>query len=127
MCTGTGETAADLRRLAPHGTAIYALDFSLPMLREAKRKPEAEHIHFATSDVRWLPFPNESFDLVTISFATRNINLSEDILVQSFAEFHRILKPGGRFVNLETSQPSLLPLKKCFHLSEASLSCSTYE
>lgn len=116
VCTGTGETAAYLCRLAPSGTVIYALDFSLPMLREAKRKPEAEGIRFVASDVRSLPFPNDSFDLVTISFATRNINLSENILVQSFIEFHRILRPGGRFVNLETSQPSFYPVRKCLHL-----------
>jgi demethylmenaquinone methyltransferase/2-methoxy-6-polyprenyl-1,4-benzoquinol methylase len=106
LCTGTGETAVYLSRLAPEDTEIYAVDFTHPMLREAKKKPEAGRIAFLMSDIKVLPFPDNSLDLITMSFATRNINLSRDILVQSFAEFHRVLKPGGLFVNLETSQPS---------------------
>ncbi len=116
MCTGTGEMAVLLSRLAPEGTTIHAVDFSGPMLEEAKRKPEASHINFVASDIKALPFPDASFDLITMSFATRNINLSKDILVQRFAEFCRVLRPGGRFVNLETSQPSFWLIRKCFHL-----------
>ncbi|MDP6229143.1 MAG: class I SAM-dependent methyltransferase, partial [Candidatus Marinimicrobia bacterium] len=80
----------------------------------AMKKPEARNIDFVVSDVKALPFPDESLDLITISFATRNINLSSDILTHTFAEFCRVLKPGGRFVNLETSQPSSLLLKRLF-------------
>jgi demethylmenaquinone methyltransferase/2-methoxy-6-polyprenyl-1,4-benzoquinol methylase len=116
LCTGTGETAIYLKRLAPAGTDVYGLDFSLSMLSEAKKKPAAGDIHFIASDVKMLPFADDSVDLVTISFATRNINLSRDILVQTFSEFHRVLKPGGRFVNLETSRPSFLPLRKGMHI-----------
>ena len=116
MCTGTGEMAANLSRLAPQGTKIYGIDFSEPMLDYARKKPEAVHINFVVSDIKQLPFPDENFDLVTMSFATRNINLDKDILIQSFSEFYRILKPGGRFVNLETSRPSFWFVRKCFHL-----------
>ena len=116
MCTGTGEMAVYLSRLAPKGTKIHAIDFSGPMMAKAAKKPEAEHINFVASDIKALPFPDESFDLITMSFATRNINLSKDILIQSFAEFYRVLKPGGRFVNLETSRPSFSPVRKCFNL-----------
>ena len=66
-------------------------------------------------DARELTFDDNIFDLITISFATRNINLNRDTLIQSFSEFYRILKPGGYFINLETSQPSLLLIKKLFH------------
>ena len=116
MCTGTGEMAALLSRMAPEGTTIYGIDFSEPMLKQARKKPQAAGINFVTSDIKALDFPDESFDLVTISFATRNINLSKDILIHSFGEFYRVLKPGGRFVNLETSRPSFWPVRKCFHL-----------
>jgi demethylmenaquinone methyltransferase/2-methoxy-6-polyprenyl-1,4-benzoquinol methylase len=116
MCTGTGEMAANLSRLAPKGTKIYGIDFSEPMLEQARKKPEADNIDFVVSDIKALDFPDASFDLITMSFATRNINLSKDILVQSFSEFYRVLKPGGRFVNLETSRPSFWPVRKCFHL-----------
>jgi len=116
MCTGTGEMAANLSRLAPDGTTIYGIDFSEPMLEQAKKKTEAARIKFVVSDIKQLPFSDESFDLITMSFATRNINLSKDILIRSFSEYYRVLKPGGRFINLETSRPSFWPVRKCFHL-----------
>ncbi len=116
LCTGTGETAAYLSRLAPSATTVYAVDFSLPMMSEALKKSEARNIGFVVSDVRALVFPDETLDLITISFATRNINLNKEILTQTFSEFHRVLKPGGRFVNLETSQPSSRLLRKLYHL-----------
>ena len=116
MCTGPGETACYLQDLANGQAAVTAVDFSLPMMAQATHKPEAQGIHFVASDVRALPFPNESFDLLTISFATRNISLNRSVLTQTFAEFDRILKPGGRFVNLETSQPASRPLRMLYHL-----------
>ena len=116
MCTGTGEMALYLAGLAPKDTQIYGVDFSLPMMREAIRKPDALHIKLIASDIKALPFPDKSFDLITISFATRNINVSKGLLLQSFSEFYRVLKPGGRFVNLETSRPAFSPLRICFHL-----------
>lgn len=115
VCTGTGETASYLCRLAKNETKIYAADFSLPMLRKAKEKPEGGRIKFLLSDVENLPFPDYTFDLITISFATRNINRNQDTLIRIFKEFHRILKVDGYFVNLETSQPSFSIIRKVFH------------
>jgi demethylmenaquinone methyltransferase/2-methoxy-6-polyprenyl-1,4-benzoquinol methylase len=116
MCTGTGEMAVYLSRLAPVGTNIYAIDFCEPMMEKARGKPKAEHIQFVTADIKALPFDDESLDLVTMSFATRSINVSREMLVQSFAEYYRVLKPGGRFVNLETSRPPFAPIRKGFDL-----------
>ena len=116
MCTGTGEMAVYLSRLAPQGTEVYAVDFCEGMMETARRKPNAEHIHFVTADIKDLPFDDETFDLITMSFATRNINVSREILIQSFAEHCRVLKPGGRFVSLETSRPPFLPIRKGFDL-----------
>lgn len=115
MCTGTGEMAVYLSRLAPRKASIHAVDLSLSMMAEAMKKPEARNIDFVVSDVKALDFPDDSLDLVTISFATRNINLNRDVLTQTFAEFCRVLKPGGRFINLETSQPSSLMIRRLFH------------
>ena len=115
MCTGTGDMAVCLRRLAPEGTSVYGVDFSEPMLAEARKKPEAGRIEFVVADIKDLPFEDATFDLITMSFATRNINLNRDVLIRSFSEYYRVLKPGGCFVNLETSQPSLWPVRKCFH------------
>ncbi|MHC4121105.1 MAG: ubiquinone/menaquinone biosynthesis methyltransferase [Planctomycetota bacterium] len=115
MCTGTGDMAVCLSRLAPEGTSICGVDFSEPMLAEARKKPEAENIEFIAADIKALPFDDATFDVLTMSFATRNVNLSKDALVRSFAEYYRVLKPGGHFVNVETSQPSLWLIRKCFH------------
>lgn len=115
MCTGTGEMAIYLSRLAPPETTIHAVDFSIPMMTEAMKKPRTRNIVFAVSDVNALGFPDDSLDLITISFATRNINLNRDALIQTFAEFCRVLKPGGRFINLETSQPSSRLTRRLFH------------
>ncbi|MFC1637231.1 ubiquinone/menaquinone biosynthesis methyltransferase [Planctomycetota bacterium] len=116
MCTGTGEMAVYLSRRAPEGTEIFAVDFCESMMDKARQKPHAERINFVAADIKALPFDDESFDLITMSFATRNINVSKEVLIQSFSEYYRVLKSGGRFVNLETSRPSFWPIRKCFDL-----------
>lgn len=115
VCSGTGETAAYLSRSAPNGTEVFVADFSMPMLRHATTRPGRERVHFSVADAGRLPFPDSTFELVTISFATRNINTSRTGLVRCLTEFHRVLKPGGRFVNLETSQPESRILRALVH------------
>jgi len=116
MCTGTGETAIYLKQFSKHQTQVYGIDFSMPMMSEAKKKQKADQINFIASDIKALPIRDKSLDLVTISFATRNLNVTKQSLLQSFHEFYRVLKPGGHFINLETSQPPLYLLRKGFHL-----------
>jgi len=116
VCSGTGEMAQNLSRLAPVGTRLTALDFSWPMLAHARTKVLRASTAFVLGEVARLPFPADRFDLITISFATRNINLSPEILTATFREFLRVLKPGGRFVNLETSQPRNPLIRGLFHL-----------
>lgn len=116
VCSGTSEMAIYLHRLAKKETTVIATDFCIPMIHKAIEKWEAHQIFFTLSDAKALPFRNETFDLVTISFATRNINIDRNVLLGYLREFYRILKPGGRFVNLETSQPSSNLIKKLFHL-----------
>ncbi len=116
MCTGTGEIAIYLSKVAPPGTKIHAADFSPAMVAEARKKPEAKNIDFVSADIKALPFTDNSFDLITMSFATRNINLNKDALIKSFSELYRVLKPGGIYVNLETSQPPSRIIRKCYHL-----------
>lgn len=116
ICSGTGEMAVYLSRFAKKKTMVVATDFCIPMIRKATVKPEAHQIIFTIADANALPFHDGTFDLVTISFATRNINVNRDILIQCFREFYRILKPEGRLVNLETSQPSVRLIRRLFHL-----------
>lgn len=116
MCSGTGETAMYLRRWAPNGTSIYAVDSSLEMLYHARKKPESVGITFVSSDIEALPFPDSTFDVITMSFAARNINLDRETIIRRFAEYRRVLKPGGLFVNLETSRPLLEPFRMIMDL-----------
>ncbi|MBN1222451.1 MAG: ubiquinone/menaquinone biosynthesis methyltransferase [Candidatus Aminicenantes bacterium] len=116
VCCGTGEMTRNLARKANSDTRICSVDFSQEMLSLAMKKKFEKKILFTLADVGNLPFPDETFDLLTISFSTRNLNLSREEMQHHLAEFFRVLKPEGRFLNLETSQPSSLILRKAFHL-----------
>lgn len=115
VCSGTGEMAHNLSKLAGDGVKIFAVDFSFPMLKKAMDKRTAINLFPVIAEAGRLPFPDKSFDLVTISFASRNLNPRKEILVSYMEECSRILKPGGYFVNLETSQPSSKMIRKFFH------------
>ncbi|MFB0565418.1 MAG: ubiquinone/menaquinone biosynthesis methyltransferase [Candidatus Aminicenantaceae bacterium] len=115
VCSGTGEMVQNLSYCAGSSVRIVAVDFCLPMLTRAMEKSYPKNIFFTLSEANFLPFPDETFDLVTISFATRNINHRRELLINHLREFLRVLKPGGCFVNLETSQPSCEILRKLFH------------
>ncbi len=116
VCSGTGEMAHTLSAYADDGVTICAVDFSFPMLKRAMKKKNTRNISPIIAEAGVLPFPDKSLDLVTISFATRNLNPRKEILVSYMKEFHRVLKTGGFFVNLETSQPSNKIIRKLFHL-----------
>jgi len=116
VCSGTGEMAMNLYRLKNDSATVMATDFSLPMTKLAVGKSRDGKIPFIIADVAYLPFPDNSLDLITISFATRNIKQTRQGLQHHFREFHRVLKPGGRFVNLETSQPRIPILRRLMHL-----------
>jgi len=115
ICSGTGDMAVALKRLAGEDTKVYAVDLTPAMLAQMAAKPKAAGIALSVADVRTLPFPDDTFDLITISFATRNINLSRETLLEVFREVRRVLKPHGRFVNVETSQPPNPLIRGLFH------------
>ena len=115
VCSGTGEMAENLFHLAGNRGRIVALDFSPQMLSKAADKSRDRKISFALAEASRLPFADQACELVTISFATRNINISREALINYFREFHRVLKPGARFVNLETSQPRSKLVRRLFH------------
>lgn len=96
LAAGTGTSSATF---AKSGAIVTAVDFSPGMLEVGrKRHPDIE---FVEADATALPFPDNHFDAVTISFGLRNVEEPKKAL----AEMFRILKPGGRLVICEFSTP----------------------
>ena len=102
IAAGTGTSSMALKL---PGVEVVAADFSKGMLAEGKKRyPELE---FVFADAMKLPFKNNEFDVVTMSFGLRNVQDRDKAL----GEFLRVLKPGGRLVICEFSHvPGLLGL-----------------
>ncbi len=102
-CCGTGSMTGLLLRRLPAGSAVAGADFNAAMLDRARaRLPGLE---FFETPASALPFPDGEFDLVTVSFATRNLASSPEGLAACLREFLRVLRPGGTFLQLESSAP----------------------
>lgn len=115
VCTGTGEMAGYLERYRRHNALVIGGDFCLPMLAEAHRKRESCSISWLGTDATRLPFRDGALDLITVAFGTRNLHTSRQALLTTFREFRRVLKPGARFVIVETSQPTSSLVRWAFH------------
>jgi demethylmenaquinone methyltransferase/2-methoxy-6-polyprenyl-1,4-benzoquinol methylase len=102
VAAGTGTSSA---ALAQRGATVIAFDFSAGMIAEGRRRqPKLE---FVEGDAERLPFGDDEFDAVTISFGLRNIEHPKVAL----AEMYRVLKPGGRLVVCEFSRPQRAALR----------------
>jgi len=96
LCTGTGDVA---RALARTGAEVIGLDASGEMLAAARAR--ADGLTYVRGDALALPFPDGTFDAVTIAFGNRNVASLERL----YAEMRRVAKPGGRVVSLEINRP----------------------
>jgi demethylmenaquinone methyltransferase/2-methoxy-6-polyprenyl-1,4-benzoquinol methylase len=108
-------TATSSRAFAAAGTEVLACDFSVGMLRAgqarlARRPPVAGSVRLVAGDGLRLPFPDGSFDRVTISFGLRNV---ADVPA-CLAELRRVTRPGGRLVVCEFSQPTWGPMRRVY-------------
>ena len=104
---GTGDLALTVSRIGTNDTEIAGLDYSQPMLDRAVKKAHQRHtaVSFIRGDAAALPFPDAVFDCVGISFAFRNLTYKNPNARQYLSEVLRVLRPGGRFVVVESSQP----------------------
>ena len=112
LATGTGDIAALLRRSYPEARVIGA-DFSRNMLAEARRRFSDLAIHWQVCDANGLPFADRVFEAVTFGYLLRNVDDSMRVM----REVHRVLRPGGRVVCLDTTPPAdnlLLPLLRLY-------------
>lgn len=102
--TGTGDLALQFKESYPK-TKVTGTDFCQEMLEHAPVKAYSREleIRFLWADAMALPFKDESFDVVTMSFGIRNVADPR----KAIAEMNRVLKPGGRLLILEFGQPEL--------------------
>jgi demethylmenaquinone methyltransferase / 2-methoxy-6-polyprenyl-1,4-benzoquinol methylase len=114
-CCGTGDLTLELaRRVGPDGHVV-GCDFSEPMLARARAKAaraSAGQVSFERADALDLPYETASFDAVTVGFGVRNFA----DLDRGLGELVRVLRPGGRLVVLEITQPQRPPLTWFFRI-----------
>lgn len=107
LCCGTGDMAFALRRQGSK-CQITGADFSHAMLvRAAAKSNQSQRMRWLEADALRLPFPDESFDLVTSAFGFRNLADYD----AGLREVRRVLKPGGECGILEFSEPGGTPGK----------------
>lgn len=108
VAAGTGTSSAALART---GARVIAADFSAGMIAVGRERHAGNaFIEFVEADAMALPFADDEFDAVTISFGLRNIVDPK----RALAEFFRVLKPGGRVVVCEFSTPPLPALREAY-------------
>lgn len=114
IATGTGDLAIQFA-LATPAEKIVGLDLSEGMLSVARKKVAdktiSNKIDFVQGDSEALPFEDEFFDAITVSFGIRNF----ENLEKGLSEIYRVLKKDGIFVILETSVPIKFPFKQGYY------------
>ena len=112
IACGTGDLAFESLRQIPNAE-VTGTDLAEPMLELFRGKAAVRNAKcvIEKGDVEAMKYPDNTFDGATIGFGTRNFT---DLLT-AFKEIHRVLKPGGVFVNLELAKPRAFPMKQLYH------------
>ncbi|MBO0958152.1 demethylmenaquinone methyltransferase [Neobacillus sp. MM2021_6] len=114
VCCGTADWTIALAEAVGTNGEVTGLDFSQNMLNVGIEKVKGlglKQVHLIHGNAMELPFPDNSFDYVTIGFGLRNV----PDYMQVLKEMHRVVKPGGIAVCLETSQPTLVGYKQLYY------------
>lgn len=113
IATGTGDLAILMTKT--NAKNIIGLDISAGMLEVGKKKIAEKKldniIDMVIADSENMPFPDNHFDAITVSFGIRNF----ENLEKGLTEILRVLKPNGIFVILETSNPTKTPYKQGYN------------
>jgi demethylmenaquinone methyltransferase/2-methoxy-6-polyprenyl-1,4-benzoquinol methylase len=116
IATGTGDLALLMAQSGAEN--IIGLDISAGMLAVGQQKinqQKLEHkIEMVLADSEKMPFEDNSFDAITVAFGIRNF----EHLTVGLSEILRVLKPGGVFVILETSNPTKFPFKQGYFFNQ---------
>lgn len=113
IATGTADFAIEAMKLNP--TKVVGVDISEGMLKLGRDKIMKlglqNKIELKTGDSESLPFPNNSFDAITVGFGVRNF----ENLEKGVADIYRVLNPDGMLVILEFSKPIHFPVKQVYN------------
>jgi len=116
LASGTGDLADRFADLVGPDGLVLMTDINAAMLHVGRDRMldrgHAGNLAFAQVDAEALPFPDDSFDLITIAFGLRNVTHKEKAL----AAMYRALRPGGRALVLEFSKPVNRPLERLYDL-----------
>ncbi|HGM5491038.1 TPA: bifunctional demethylmenaquinone methyltransferase/2-methoxy-6-polyprenyl-1,4-benzoquinol methylase UbiE [Serratia fonticola] len=114
LAGGTGDLAAKFSRMVGEQGQVVLADINDSMLKMGREKLRDHgivgNISYVQANAEALPFPDNYFDCITISFGLRNVTDKDKALRSMF----RVLKPGGRLLVLEFSKPLLEPLSKAY-------------
>lgn len=114
LAGGTGDLAAKFSRLVGESGKVVLADINESMLKVGRDKLRDQgiisNVEYVQANAEALPFPDNSFDLITIAFGLRNVTDKDKAL----ASMYRVLKPGGRLLVLEFSKPESELLSKVY-------------
>ncbi len=114
VCTGTGDLALAYFRRTRGNAPIVAADFCPEMLVIGRQKGDRAgangQMMFVEADAQRLPFPDDSFQIVSVAFGLRNVADTD----RGLREMARVCRPGGRVAVLEFSLP-LRPLRGVYN------------
>ncbi|MEW6620048.1 MAG: bifunctional demethylmenaquinone methyltransferase/2-methoxy-6-polyprenyl-1,4-benzoquinol methylase UbiE [bacterium] len=110
LCCGTGDCGICAAKENPQ-VKVIGIDFCDEMLEIGRKKIEKsglqDRIELKKQDISSLSFADNTFDVVTIGFGLRHLNIDE-----VFKEINRILKPGGRLITLDAGRPENIVIKR---------------
>ena len=112
IATGTGDLAIAMAKSTD--AKITGFDLSAGMLEVGRKKVEEQNlqnrIEMIQGDAENMPFEDNSFDVITVAFGVRNF----ENLEKGLNDIYRVLKPDGKFIILEFSQPESFPMKQLY-------------
>ena len=111
---GTGDLAAKFSKIVGSEGLVLLADINESMLKVGRDRlidrGITENVRFSQADAQYLPFPDNTFDVITIAFGLRNVT-DKDMALRSML---RVLKPGGKLLILEFSKPTSSLLSKIY-------------
>ena len=116
LAGGTGDLTARFSRIVGDSGQVILADINEAMLKVGRNKLRdmgiVGNVEYVQANAEELPFPDNSFDIITIAFGLRNVTDKDKAL----ASMYRVLKPGGRLLVLEFSKPTSEWLNKAYDL-----------